>query len=194
MLTSFFRSLEWIFSLVPLIFVPLIFASAVAHAQPKLEMHRVGVNADDGSGWHEGISTKGAFSIRVPIPFNDFTTYDAGTGEVTHVIGGKSSEGIKFMAAELPITANTPADLGTIPKSFASKPANKVSDIRRQSKDGVEVLSFSVASAASSAYFRYIRTKGALYTLSIEYPNASRDVAAATKDKFFGSFKLKTKS
>ena len=137
MFAAFFRSFAWVFLLVP-----LTFASAVAHAQPKLEMHRAGVNADDGSGWHAGISTKGSFSIRVPIPFNDFTTYDAGTGEVTHVIGGKSSEGIKFMAAELPITANTPADLETIPKSFGSNPANKVSDISRQSKDGAEILSF----------------------------------------------------
>jgi hypothetical protein len=75
--------------------------------QPKLEMHRVGVNADDGSGWHQAVSTKGTFSVRVPIPFNDFTTHDAATGEVSHVIGGKSSEGIKFMAVEIPVTAKT---------------------------------------------------------------------------------------
>jgi hypothetical protein len=69
-------------------------ACAAAQAQqPKLEMHRVGVNADDGSGWHQAVSTKGAFSVRVPIPFNGFTTYDAATGEVSHAVGGKSSEG-----------------------------------------------------------------------------------------------------
>jgi hypothetical protein len=35
----------------------MIVASAVAQAQqPKLEMHRVGVNADDGSGWHQAVS------------------------------------------------------------------------------------------------------------------------------------------
>ncbi len=72
----------------------MILASAVAQAQqPKLEMHRAGVSADDGSGWHQAVSTKGSFSILMPIPFNDFTTHDAGTGEVSQVIGGKSSEG-----------------------------------------------------------------------------------------------------
>jgi hypothetical protein len=173
----------------------MIWACASAQAQqPKLEMHRVGVNADDGSGWHQAVSTKGAFSVRVPIPFNDFTTYDAATGEVSHAIGGKSSEGIKFMAVEMPVTAKTPVDLGTIPKSFSSNPANKVSDVSRQSKEGADSLSFSVAGSASTAHFRYVKVGGLLYTLSIETPNAYRDAVVAMKDKFFSSFKLKAKS
>ena len=171
------------------------FACATAKAQqPKLDMHRVGVSADDGSGWHPAVSTKGAFSIRVPIPFNDFTTHDARTGEVSHAIGGKSSEGIKFMAVEIPVTAKTPNDLGAIPKSFSSNPATKVSDVSHQTKDGADILSFSVTGPASTAHFRYIRVKGMLYTLSIECPNAYREAVAAMKDKFFGSFKLKGKS
>lgn len=179
--------------LVP--FVLVVAACTMAQAQqPRLEMHRAGVSADDGSGWHPAISTKGSFSIRLPIPFNDFTTHDAGTGEMSHVVGGKSSEGIKFMAAELPVTAKTPADLGTVPKSFSSNPGNKVSDLSRSTKDGVDTLSFSVTNATSTAHFRYIKMNRALYTLSIECPNAYRDVVAAKKDKFFGSFKLKGKS
>ena len=172
----------------------LIFACTTARAQqPKLEMHRVGVNTDDGSGWHSAVSTKGAFSVRVPIPFNDFTTRDASTGEVTHAVGGKSSEGIKFMVAEVPVSAKTPDDLSAIPKSFASNPANKVSDVSRQEKDGADTLSFSVTGPASTAHFRYIRVKSLLYTLSIETPNAYRETVAAMKDRFFGSFKLKGK-
>jgi hypothetical protein len=161
--------------------------------QPKLEMHRVGVNADDGSGWHSAVSTKGLFAIRMPIPFNDFTTHDPKTGEVTHVLGGKSSEGIKFAAVESAITATTPADLSAIPKSFSSNPTNKVSEVSRTTKDGVDILSFSVSNAASAAHFKYIKTKDALFLLSIESPIAHRELAAATKDQFFGSFKLKGK-
>jgi hypothetical protein len=58
----------------------------------------------------------------------------------------------------------------------------------------VNSLSFSVASPATTAHFRYIRKKGTLYLLTIEYPNAHRDLVAERKDKFFGSFKLKGKS
>ena len=79
---------------------------SIAYAQqPKLEMHRAGTSADDGSGWHAAASTKGSFAIQLPLPFNDFTTHDASTGEVTHVVGGKSWEGIKFMAVEATVTA-----------------------------------------------------------------------------------------
>src|SRR5437660_1842669 len=93
---------------------------AVAEAQPKLEMHRVGVSADDGSGWHLAVSSKGSFSIRLPIPFNDFTTRDATTGEVSYAVGAKSSEGITFSAVETPPSGKKPVDLAEIPKSLSS--------------------------------------------------------------------------
>ena len=186
-------SLQPLASLLSIVLI--LFASAIAQAQqPTLEMHRTGVNADDGTGWHPAVSTKGSFSIHVPIPFNDFTARDASTGEASHAIGGKSSEGIKYVATELPIIAKTPNDLAAIPKTFSSNPANKVSDVSRQTKDNVDTLSFSVTSPASGAHFRYIRTKSALYMLTIEFPNEHREVATATKDRFFGSFKLKVKS
>jgi len=76
----------------------VLMVSTSAIAEPKLEMHRVGVNAGDGSGWYPAVSTKGSFSILLPIPFNDFTTSDSDTDQVSHVVGGKSSEGIKFTA------------------------------------------------------------------------------------------------
>jgi hypothetical protein len=174
----------------------IVFGGAVAQAEPKprLEMHRSGVSADDGSGWHSAVSTKGSFSIRLPIPFNDFTSYDDSSKEAVHAIGGKSTEGIKFAAFQLPITAKTPDDLNTIPKSLAANRANKVSDVSRQTQDGADTISFSVATATSGSYFRCIRTKDALYMLSIEFPNAYRETVAVMKDTFFASFKLKGSS
>jgi hypothetical protein len=160
--------------------------------QPKLEMHRVGVNVGDGSGWYLAKSTKGSFSVRLPIPFNDFTAYDAGTDSASHVVGGKSSEGVKFAAVETPITAAT-ADLESIPKSFSSNSSNKVSDVARNTRGGVDTLSFAVDGPSSGGYFRYIRTKERMYVLTIEYPKAYRELATANKDKFFASFELSGK-
>jgi hypothetical protein len=181
-------------AIVRLVALVLMILAGTAYAQqPATEMHRMAVNADDGSGWHPAASTKGAFSIRMPIPFNDFTVRDPGTGDVSHAIGGASSERIKFMAVELPITARTPADLGTIPKGFASNKGNKVSDLSRHTKDGVETLSFSVAGPKSGAHFRYIRTKSVLYLLTIEFPEEHRTAVAEIKDEFFDSFARKEK-
>ena len=184
-----------VISIVGLAFLTLVtFASGQTDAQqPKLEMHRVGVNADDGSGWHLAVSTKGSFAIRMPIPFNDFTTHEPSTGATTHVVGAKSSEGIKFAATESPASSKTPADLSAIPKSFSSNPANKVSDLSRSSKDGTDIVAFSVSNPTSTAHFKYIKTGTALYLLSIEAPIAHRDVGSAAKEQFFGSFKLKGK-
>lgn len=167
---------------------------AVVLAEPKLEMHRAGVSADDGSGWHLAVSTKGSFSVLLPIPFNDFTTRDAETGDTTHVVGGKSSEGIKFVAAELPAGNKTPPDLASIPKTLAANPANKVSDVVRRTSGDAEILTLTVSEASKTMYMRCIQTKRARYTLTIEFPNAYRDLIVANKDRFFESFKLKTNS
>ena len=164
---------------------------AIAIAQPKLEMHRVGVKADDGSGWHLAVSSKGSFSVLLPIPFNDFTTNDAATGETTYVVGGKSSEGIKFAAVELAPSGKTPPDLAAIPKTLAASPANKVSDVN---KGDADVLTLTMANATTTLYMRSIQQNGVRYTLTIEFPNAYRDLVAANRDRFFESFKLKAKS
>jgi hypothetical protein len=163
-------------------------------AQPKLDMHRVGVSADDGSGWHLAVSSKGSFSVRLPIPFNDFTTHDPTTGEVSYVVGGKSSEGIKFSVVEVPAGGRKQTDFAEIPKSLASNPATKVSDVSRSASNGADTLSLTTTNAATTAHARYIQMKGTLYILTVEYPNAYRELVAANKDKFFGSFKLKAKS
>ena len=67
---------------LPLLLVTLPGVTARAQ-QPKLEMHRAGVDSKDPSGWHLAVSTKGSFSVRMPIPFNDFTvrSTDPKTGE-----------------------------------------------------------------------------------------------------------------
>ena len=171
----------------------LLAMPAVVFAQPKLEMHRVGVSADDGSGWHLAVSSGGSFSVLLPIPFNDFTTRDT-AGETTFVVGGKSSEGIKFAAVELPAGGKTPPDLASIPKSLASNPANKVSDVSRITRNDADILTLTLADGSKTLYMRCIQTKGARYTLTIEFPNAHRELVAATKDKFFESFKVKAKA
>jgi len=189
MTSSFLRSF------VRLALVAIVLGTmAAAEAQPKLEMHRVGVSADDGSGWHLAVSSKGSFSVRLPIPFNDFSTHDPTTGEVSHVVGGKSSEGIKFSVVETPASGKTPMDLAEIPKSLASNPANKVSDVSRSAGNGADTLSLTMGNATTTAHVRYIQMKAALYILTVEYPNAYRELVAANKDEFFDSFKPKVRS
>jgi len=67
---------------------------------------------------------RGSFAIRTPIPFNEFTTHEPNLGETSHVVGGKSSEGIKFATIESPVTSETPTDL-----SVASPLVNSITNV-----------------------------------------------------------------
>src|SRR5712691_3875651 len=181
-------------SVAPFVGLALVVLPDVAARaqQPKLEMHRAGVDSTDPSGWHQAVSTKGSFSVRMPIPFNDFTvrSTDPKTGEeVTHVIGGKSTEGIKLSAVEMPASAKSAPSLEKILADFSAKQGNKVSDVQRAAKGDVDTLTFSVSGAQTSAHIRYVRTKSATYALTIEFPNANREDVAGIREEFFNSFK-----
>jgi hypothetical protein len=124
----------------------------------------------------------------MPIPFNDFTvrSTDSKTGEeVTHVIGGKSSEGIKFSAVEMPVSAKSAPSLEKILADFSAKSGSKVSDVQRAAKGDVDTLSFSASGSQTSAHVRYIKTKSATYSLTVEFPNAHRDDVAVLREEFF---------
>ncbi|MCP1841482.1 hypothetical protein ACVIHI_005596 [Bradyrhizobium sp. USDA 4524] len=60
---------------------------ALAPAEPKLEMHRAGVSADDGSGRHLAVSSKGSFSVLLPIPFVSGKETPSGGGGERSAIG-----------------------------------------------------------------------------------------------------------
>ena len=180
------------FALLSALALIMLPAAAAQAQQPKLEMHRTGVDTKDPSGWHLAVSTKGSFSVRMPIPFNDFTvrSTDPKAGEeLTHVIGGKSAEGIKVSAVEVPASPKSAPSLDKILADFSAKPGSKVSDVQRASKGDGETLSFSVSGAQTSAYIRYIKTKSAMYSLIIEFPNAHRGDVDGIRTEFFDSFK-----
>jgi hypothetical protein len=128
----------------------------------------------------------------LPIPFNDFTvsSTDPKTGEeVTHVIGGKSTEGIKLSAVEMPAPAKSAPSLEKILADFSAKPGSKVADVQRAAQSDVDTLSFSVSGAKTSVHIRYIKTKSAAYSLTVEFPNSHRDDVVGIRQEFFGSFK-----
>jgi hypothetical protein len=177
-----------------LLIATVLLPTAIANAASKQEMHRIGAKADDGSGWHVAVSTKGSFSALLPIPFNDFTISDEAKGETIHVVGGKSSEGIKFSVVEIASAAKPPPDLASIPKAMAATPGNRVTDVSRSTKDEADILTLTTANATTTLYMRAVQLRGVRYVLTIEFPNSYRELVAANKDKFFDSFKVKAKS
>src|SRR5262245_27469107 len=105
-----------------LLLLPLASANPAVAAPPTTEIHRKSVDALDTAGWQPAVSTKGHFSVRVPVAFNDFTirAADENIGEmVVHVIGGGSAEGVKFTATETPFTPRMKnPDIGKLAADF----------------------------------------------------------------------------
>ena len=68
---------------------------------PGMTMHRFQAGEPDASGWMLATSTEGAFSVRMPIKFNDFTVDESDPNASvlrTFVVGATSQEKIKFVA------------------------------------------------------------------------------------------------
>jgi hypothetical protein len=188
---SFHRVLAGL--VISALIIPL---SAIAWAeQPEMEMHRRGATADDGSGWHVAVSTKGSFSIRTPIPFNDFTQHDPkGKEPDVHGIGAVTPEGAEFAVVELAVTEKTPQVLMSISPGFRSDRPKETSDVRHETANGVDSVSYSVTDRTNAAHLKIIRTNGRIYILAIEFPERDREAVAKMKDGFFGSFALKPKN
>ena len=127
--------------------------------------------------------------------FDDYTIHaeDENVGKMlVHVIAGRSVEGLKFSITEMPYTPRMKdPHIADIAGDFKKRPGSKVSDIVQGTRDGVERLSFVVTGSKTSAYMQVVKTRTALYTLAMEFPNAERDLAMEIKSGFFDSFKLK---
>jgi len=162
-------------------------------AEPKMEMHRIQATTKDPSGWYLAASTHGAFSVLIPIPFNDFTVIDDDPkfGKIKgHIVGAKSAEGIKFSAAEAPIiVGKTPTNLASLPQQF-SKSGNTVSDIDNSLFAGYPSVSFSVKGPSSGAYMRHVKTPKSLIVLVLEYPKEQAKAAEGLRSTFLSSLKI----
>jgi hypothetical protein len=85
----------------------LFYVVGAAHGQqlpPGMLMHRQQAGLPDESGWVLAASTLGAYSVRMPCAFNDFTVDDL-TGEEnvsrSHVVGCKRPDGEKYSVSRL---------------------------------------------------------------------------------------------
>lgn len=156
-------------------------------------MHRTQAGTPDSDGWYSAESTEGGFSIRLPIPFNDFTgpANDDGTKH-SYVIGAKSSEGVRFAAARLPWLMPH-----TSPQAFLSstiegfEKAGTLREKQFHTIDGYVVLDYSIKQGESAAFFRTFALNDGTLILAVEFPSSIDASTVKTyADKFFDSAKI----
>ena len=158
-------------------------------------MHRMQATTKDASGWYLAASTQGSHSVLIPIPFNDFTLTDDDpkVGKtLTHTVGAKSPEGLKFSATEMPIIeGRSPGDLAALPQKFRES-GQIVADVDTSSFAGYPSVVFSMKGKSTGGYARYVRTPKKLFVVILEYPLHQSKAADEIKFTFLSSLKINT--
>ena len=142
-------------------------------------MHRKGAGQLDASGWTTAESTRGGFSVRLPIRFNDFTVAvsDPDSPVVRlHAVGGTSNEGIKFLAARTVYRDDDAAKLYFSRlengEGFPSRPDSVESHVF-QGRKSVDLV---FEDNGSIGHTRFVLLEGAAILLSVEIPAARRSL------------------
>ena len=166
-------------------------ASAQTAALPEgMTMHRLQAGAGGQSGSILAESTGGGFSVRLPVPFNDFTLTERQAKVVRACsVGGKSGEGIKFIASRIVYTEKAEAE-----RAFARAKEGHVAgsavSVTELTVDQAPAVDWEMKGARSVAWMRWILIGSDTFSLSVETPLEFESVAKQFVPSFFGSLKV----
>ncbi len=159
-------------------------------AEPGIQMHRVQVGEKDSNGWYPARSTKGSFSVLLPLPFNDFSVPGDGASAVlrSEVVGGKSTEGIKFSATRIYYARD-----GLAEKYFSNFKSGKVFPgsqtraIRFKNHDAVDI---EASTSTSGSRQRAVLLNGSMILLIVEWPREYESIAKDIAGTFLDSLDI----
>jgi hypothetical protein len=176
----------------------LFLCMAHALADPKgITMHRVQAGTPEADGWYSAVSTNGSFSVRMPVPFNDFTNPGSDDGtKLCHTIGSSTPEGMKFSATRTPILKPRNSIRGFLNEFAAGFEQNgEVIEKQYLMVDGFETLDLTAKDETVTVLFRVIGLPDGALLMMVEYPN--KMAGEATKQmatKFLASVKIQKKA
>lgn len=177
----------------PAVILPVMIALSttmdVFAQAPVPEMHRTNVTAPPGTTWQDARSTGGSFTVRMPLPFNDYTVPGQ---RVRHVIDGKGPTGISFSVVEF-VKLTAKGEMDAIYKDLLESPA-KTRNMKRERVAGADILSYDSYGALTNSYNRYVETDRSFYFLSIIYQPSQGKEVEPLQGPFFDSFIINTPS
>lgn len=167
------------------------FALAVVLAAPAPAHAQTVYRKDVPAG--EATPTHGTFSIRFPVAFSDVELKaedPPAPPAIVRMLTGLNSDAVRFTATETPMLGLEPRPMEDFMAAMKQRPNAAVSDVHRESKDGMEILAFALADASGGYFFRVVRADKTQYMQVIQFPETERAQAAAVRDDFFDSFKI----
>jgi len=160
----------------------------------RFTMHRKLAGTRGPDGWYAARSTGGGFTVRLPIPYNDFSTATPavdGAMIASDAVGGSSAESARFLAnctrrSDRKVPAGWPA---TVADGIDVKEGTaQRRPIQREGFEGVELR---VRSATRGVFLaRFLAGHGRMCQISVEYPLAADGDLADTAQAFLDSFTL----
>lgn len=161
------------------------------HQPAGIIMHRTQAGTPDQSGWVTAESTGGKFSVKLPLPFNDFTVEENDSSSLTRkveVVGCKSTEGIKFSASK--IFYKSP---GTAAKQFEKLKSGDGlpgAIVTRGQVNGYESYDVTIGDASVMAKQRMVLVGDEIYLLIVEWPVGQQTLANSLAARFFDSLSV----
>lgn len=172
----------------------LMLIAPAALAQPLSEgttTHRKQAGEPDYSGWTTATSTRGGFSVRLPMKFDDSTTETPNNPEIERIflVGGYNASKQTFMAMRMRLRAKDG------PRQFFArinrKGARRGTVIKRSLFQGLEAADLSIRSPEGFTYVRYVRLQDGVIMLKVDIPRTPRTVPPLAKvRKFFDSLRI----
>jgi hypothetical protein len=166
--------------------------SCLANAQNPTGtvMHRSGAGQFDSTGWTDAKSTEGKFSVRLPVPFDDFTVKNSDEGLQAgqfFVIGATTPEGVRFSVTRASYDNPVSAEHYFRNWQTGGVLRGKQEDHRVTKYRGFDAVEISASDDFSIVYARTILVKRNLLLQTIESPLSQRAAAEQLKATFFQS-------
>jgi hypothetical protein len=156
-----------------------------------VEMHRQNAGEAREDGWYPATSTKGDYSVLVPIKFSDLTVKAEGEEDVKSVemIVARSSEGIKFLSSRTFYTK--PAKATELFQNFVSGKAIPNAPRRSLKFKGYDAVLIENSNQQLATSQLVLKVNNTLMVMAVEWPIVHTKAAKQLGDVFFNSLNIK---
>ena len=179
-----------IFRLVLVVVTLATAQAAYGQPQPAMTMHRTQAGELDSSGWTVARSTEGGFTVRFPLPFNDFTVAeskpDSPTGKM-FVVGAKSVEGLKISAVRISYRKADGAAAYFAKIGRGEGLQTKPQSIKAVTASGRKAVDLQLSASSAVSYSRYVLLDSDIIVMTVEAPVAHRSTAETLAPTLFES-------
>ena len=158
-----------------------------------MTMHRIQAGSLDASGWAEAESTDGAFAVKMPCTFNDFT-FDQSLENTpvikSYTLGCLRPDKRKFSATRIQYR-NGAKDAQSFFEKNTKGAGWPGAHISRSTYKGMPVVDITVADKAQCGLLRYVLAHDDSFLLVTEAPSGSCQGLDAQSSEFFTSLSVK---